>query len=205
MKVLLVNGSPRPAGCTFTALTEVAGALNKNGIATEIFQIGTEPVSGCLACHGCRDTKRCVFDNDCVNTLAKKMIEADGIIIGSPVYYAGPNGALCSILDRAFFSTPKELYAYKPVSAVVSCRRSGGTASLDRLTKYFTIANMNVIGSSYWNIVHGNTPEEVKKDLEGMQVMRRLGENMAFLLKSIEEGKIAKPQVEKGIGTNFIR
>jgi len=207
MKVILVNGSPREKGCTFTALSEVATALNKNGIETEIFQIGREPVSGCLACHGCRETKRCIIDNDCVNILAQKMIEADGIVIGSPVYYAGPNGALCSILDRVFFSTPKELYANKPVSAVVSCRRSGGTASLDRLTKYFTINNMTVIGSSYWNIVHGNTPDEVRQDLEGLQVMRRLGENMAFILKSIEAGKdsVVKNQPEKSIGTNFIR
>jgi len=207
MKVILINGSPRPAGCTFTALTEVASSLTKNGIETEIFQIGREPISGCLACHGCRTSGRCVIDTDCVNILAEKMIEADGIVIGSPVYYSGPNGALCSILDRVFFSTKKEQYAYKPVSAVVSCRRSGGTASLDRLTKYFTIANMTVVGSSYWNIVHGNTPEEVKKDLEGMQVMRRLGENMAFLLKNLEVGAnhIEKPILEKSIGTNFIR
>jgi len=207
MKVILINGSPRPAGCTFTVLSEVASSLNRNDIETEIFQIGREPVSGCLACYSCRNTKKCFIDNDCVNTLAEKMIEADGIVIGSPVYYSGPNGALCSILDRVFFSTAKEQYAYKPVSAVVSCRRSGGTASLDRLHKYFTIANMTIVGSSYWNIVHGNTPEEVRQDLEGMQVMRRLGENMAYLLKNLEVGKdrIVKPQLEKSIGTNFIR
>ena len=207
MKVLLVNGSPRPNGCTFTALSEVATSLEKNDISTEIFQIGRDPVSGCLACHGCRQTKRCVIDSDCANALAEKMIQADGIVVGSPVYYAGPNGALCALLDRAFFSTDKEQYANKVASAVVSCRRSGGSASLDRLMKYFTIANMLVVGSSYWNIVHGNTPEEVKQDFEGMQVMRRLGENMAFLIKSMDLAKdtIEKNQPEKSVSTNFIR
>ena len=207
MKVILVNGSPRPTGCTFTALSEVASVLSLNDIETEIFQIGGEPVSGCLACHACRETKKCCLEDGKVNLLAQKLIEADGMVIGSPVYYSGPNGALCSILDRVFFSTPKELYANKPASAVVSCRRSGGTASLDRLNKYFTINNMTVVGSSYWNIVHGNTPEEVRKDLEGLQVMRRLGQNMSYLFKSIEAGKgqIVKPIPEKSIGTNFIR
>ena len=147
------------------------------------------------------------MDSDCVNALSDRMIKADGIVVGSPVYYAGPNGALCAILDRAFFSSPKELFAKKIASAVVSCRRSGGTASLDRLLKYFTIANMTVIGSSYWNIVHGNTPSEVKEDLEGMQVMRRLGENMAYILKTFEatRGTVAPNEIEKPVSTNFIR
>ena len=207
MKVILVNGSPRPAGCTYTALSEVASSLNKNGIETEIFQIGRMAVSGCLACHGCRELNRCVIEDDCVNSLAAKLMNSDGMVIGSPVYYAGPNGALCAVLDRVFFSTQKEVYANKPASAVVSCRRSGGTASLDRLFKYFSIANMTIVGSSYWNIVHGNTPEEVGKDLEGLQVMRRLGENMAFILKNLEAGSgiIEKTEPEQHIGTNFIR
>jgi len=207
MKVLLINGSPREKGCTFTALSEAAASLVNNSIEIEIFHIGNRPVYGCAACRSCRETHRCVYDGDCSNELAEKMLAADGIIIGSPVYYAGPNGALCALLDRAFFSSQKELFAYKPAAAAVSCRRAGSTAALDRIIKYFTIANMTVVGSSYWSMVHGNTPEEVRKDLEGMQIMRRLGENMAFLLKTIQAGKatVSPNAPEVSVATNFIR
>lgn len=207
MKVLLINGSPRPDGCTYTALSEVSGSLKKNEIETEIFHIGNAPVYGCSACRLCKEANRCAFDGDCANELAEKMLIADGVVVGSPVYYAGPNGALCAILDRVFFSRPKERFAHIPAAAIVSCRRAGSTAALDRLNKYFTINSMTVIGSSYWNMVHGNTPEQVRQDLEGMQIMRRLGENMAFLMKTMQESKkiIAPGDVEPAIATNFIR
>lgn len=207
MKTLLVNGSPRKNGCTFTALSEIAGVLEKNGIESEIFQIGNAPVYGCAACNACRTSRKCIVNDDCANELAEKMLIADAIVIGSPVYYAGPNGALCALLDRAFYSTGGGRYAHKPAAAVVSCRRGGSTAAFDRLNKYFTINNMLVVGSSYWNMVHGNTPEEVRQDLEGLQVMRRLGENMAFLMKTLEAGKttIHPNNPEPSIATNFIR
>jgi len=207
MKVLLVNGSPREKGCTYTALSETASSLSKNLINAEIYHIGNKPVYGCAACRSCKDTNRCVYTGDCANELADKMLAADGIVIGSPVYYAGPNGALCALLDRAFFSSKKELFANKPAAAIVSCRRAGSTAALDRLIKYFTIANMMVVGSSYWNMVHGNTPEEVRQDIEGLQVMRRLGENMAFLLKTMDAaGPAVRPSSpETPVATNFIR
>lgn len=207
MKVLLINGSPRAKGCTYTALSEVAVSLNKNNIETEIYQTGNNPVYGCTACRGCRETERCRLDEDCVNDLAEKMLDCDGIVVGSPVYYAGPNGALCAILDRVFFSRPKERFAYIPAAAVVSCRRAGSTAALDRLYKYFTINNMTVVGSSYWCMVHGNTPDQVRLDLEGMQVMRRLGENMAFILKTGKAGRetISPCEPEPSVATNFIR
>lgn len=204
MKVLLVNGSPNKEGCTFTALTEVAGALQKNGIETEIFHIGRKPVYGCIACGRCFDLNRCTFDDDICNELMTRMVEADGIIIGSPVYYAGPNGALCALLDRVFFSSSQKL-AHKPAAAVVSCRRGGSTAAFDRLNKYFTISQMPVVTSQYWNMVHGTSPQDVRKDLEGMQVMRALGSNMAWMLKSIKEGEQPLPGQEAKVYTNFIR
>lgn len=204
MKVLLINGSPHKEGCTFTALSEVAAALNKNGIETEIFHIGTKPVRGCIACRRCSELKKCVFDDDCANTIAQKMQEADGIVIGSPVYYAGPNGALCALLDRAFYQL-SGVYRGKPSAAVVSCRRGGASASFDRLNKYFTINQMPVVASQYWNSVHGNTPDEVRQDLEGLQIMRTLGNNMAWMLKNINQADVQLPEVEKFQRTNFIR
>lgn len=206
MKVLLLNGSPHPHGCTFTALSEVAGALKKNGIETEIFQIGNQPISGCIACGKCRDTGKCVI-SDGVNDFVEKAKSADGFVFGSPVYYASASGQISSFLDRAFYGK-SAIFEGKPGAAVVSCRRAGSTASLDQLNKYFTISGMPVVSSRYWNMVHGNTPEEVVQDKEGMQVMRTLGNNMAWLLKCIELGKaqgVSFPEKEPAQKTNFIR
>ncbi len=206
MKVLLINGSPNEHGCTYTALHEVEKTLNENNIETRIHWIGKKPVAGCIACFNCFKIGRCAF-NDAVNEINSKLDEIDGIIIGSPVYYAGPNGSLAAFLDRLFFSGGDKWFR-KPGACVVSCRRGGASAAFDRLNKYFTIKNMPVISSQYWNQVHGNTPDEVKQDLEGMQTMRTLGQNMAYFLKCIEAGqnaKISKPVYEDWIGTNFIR
>jgi multimeric flavodoxin WrbA len=201
MKVLLINGSPNEKGCTYTALSEIAASLEKNGVDSEIFNIGTGAVHGCIGCGACRKAKKCVFDDDVCNKMAAKMAEADGIVIGTPVYYAGANGALCALLDRAFFSSGGRL-AHKPAAGIVSCRRGGASAAFDRLNKYFTISQMPIVSSSYWNSVHGNTPEEVKKDLEGLQVMRIIGENMAYMLKCRECG-VEVPKGEKKVSTSF--
>ncbi len=207
MKVLLVNGSPNKEGCTYTALKEVAGALEKEGIETEILHIGTKPISGCLDCGVCHRTGHCAID-DLVNKVIDRLDEFDGLVLGSPVYYAGPSGQLLSFLDRLFF-TAKSRFAGKVGAAVVSCRRAGSTASFDRLNKYFTISNMPIVSSQYWNQVHGNTPDEVRQDLEGLQIMRRLGKNMAWLLKCIELGRkngLEFPDLgEAPAHTNFIR
>ena len=206
VKVLLINGSPNEKGCTFTALNEVAGSLNKNGIETEIFWIGKKAVQGCIACMKCQQLGHCVF-NDGVRELADRLDEFDGLVVGSPVYYAGPNGSLCAFLDRFFFSGGDRLEG-KPAACVVSCRRAGATAAFDRLNKYFTIRNMPVVSSQYWNQVHGFTPEDVRKDLEGMQTMRTLGENMAYMLKCFEAGLragVPEPVHEEIVYTNFIR
>ena len=198
MKVLLINGSPNEKGCTFTALSEVAGSLNKNGIETEIFWIGKKAMQGCIACFKCQQLGHCVF-NDSVRELTSRLDEFDGLIVGSPVYYAGPAGSLCAFMDRFFFSGGDKLEG-KPAACVVSCRRAGATAAFDRLNKYFTIRNMPV--------VHGFTPDDVRKDLEGMQTMRTLGENMAHMLKCFEAGKkagVPEPVHEEIVYTNFIR
>ena len=206
MKVLLINGSPHEKGCTYTALSEIAGVLNENGIDTEIFQIGSDPIRGCVGCGGCAGKNRCVFQ-DQVNVALDKAAKADGFIFGSPVHYASAGGAITSFLDRMFFAGEENM-VYKPGAAVVSCRRAGSTATLDQLNKYFTISSMPLVGSSYWNMVHGNTPEEVLQDKEGLQTMRNLARNMAWLLHCIEAGKkagISVPQPESGSTTNFIR
>lgn len=206
MKVLLVNGSPHANGCTYTALCEVAGALEKEGIETEIFQVGTKPISGCLACGACMKTGRCVI-NDTVNEFLAKAETADGFVFGSPVHFASASGALTSFMDRAFYGRGN-LFAYKPAAAVMSCRRGGATATFEQINKYFTISNMPVVGSQYWNMVHGNNPDEVKQDLEGLQTMRTLGRNMAWLLKSIQAGRdagVELPEREAKVATNFIR
>ena len=206
MKVLLINGSPHEKGCTYTALSVIAGVLNENGIDTEIFQVGSDPIRGCVGCGGCAGKNRCVFQ-DQVNVALDKAAKADGFIFGSPVHYASAGGAITSFLDRMFFAG-KENMVYKPGAAVVSCRRAGSTATLDQLNKYFTISSMPLVGSSYWNMVHGNTPEEVLQDKEGLQTMRNLARNMAWLLHCIEAGKkagISVPQPESGSTTNFIR
>jgi multimeric flavodoxin WrbA len=204
MDILLVNGSPHEKGCTYTALSEVAGELEKNGLSTEIYHIGDDPVRGCRGCHACVKIGRCVIDDDRCNEVARLMRAARGVVIGSPVYYAGINGALGALLDRAFFSSRGDL-AYKPAAAVVSCRRGGAGCAFDRLNKYFTISNMPVVSSQYWNGVHGNTPDEVRRDEEGLQVMRVLGRNMAWMLKSFEAGDIPAPARETPLRTNFIR
>lgn len=201
----MINGSPNEHGCTYTALNEVAGALKKHDIDSEIVYLGKKAVQGCVACMYCREHGRCVF-NDQVNELTSRADEFVGLIVGSPVYYAGPSGQVCSFLDRLFFSNGRK-FANKLAASVVSCRRGGATAAFDRLNKYFTISNMVVAGSQYWNMVHGFTPEDVQKDLEGLQTMRSLGENLAWLLKSIAAGKqsgIQPPQYEETIYTNFI-
>ncbi len=207
MKVLMINGSPHEKGCTFTALNEVAGALGRRGIGSEIFWIGKNAIHGCAACWGCESLGRCVFGDDGVNELNARAGEFSGMVIGSPVYYAGPNGSLCAFLDRMFFSGGDK-WAGKPGACVVSCRRGGASAAFDRLNKYFTINNMPVVSSQYWNQVHGNSPEEVLQDLEGMQTMRTLGENMGYLLKCIEAGRnsgVPEPEREEQVATNFIR
>jgi multimeric flavodoxin WrbA len=186
-------------------LREVAGQIEEAGIETEVFHIGSGPMQGCTGCGGCFKTARCVHD-DGLNTCVEKLIHSDGLVVGSPVYYAGPNGALCAFLDRLFFGK-SQLYAFKPAAAVVNCRRGGGTAAFDRLNKYFTISRMPVVSSQYWNTTHGFTPEEVRQDKEGMQIMRTLGKNMAWMLKAIaKEGTAEIAAQEEGAErTNFIR
>lgn len=205
MKVLLLNGSPNAKGCTYTALDEVANTLNKEGIETEIIHVGNKAIRGCIACRKCKTEGKCVFD-DYVNEIAPKFMECDGIVIGSPVYYASANGTLISFVDRLFFSTPGDK-SMKVGAAVVSCRRGGNTATFDEINKYFTISEMPIASSQYWNMVHGNSPEEVKQDLEGLQTMRVLGRNMAFLMKSIQLGKekYGLPEKETRFFTNFVR
>lgn len=206
MKVLLVNGSPHKDGSTNLALEEVSKILNKNGIDTEIFWIGNKAISGCIGCGACFKAKRC-FINDKVNEFVEKAEEADGFIFGSPVHYAGPSGFIKSFMDRCFYGK-SYAFEYKPAASIVSCRRGGAATAFDDLNKYFTISNMIVVGSQYWNQIHGNNKEEALKDEEGLQTMRTLGNNMAWILKCIESGKkngIEKPVKEKRISTNFIR
>ena len=206
MKVLLVNGGPHEKGCTYTALKEVEKTLNEEGIDTEIFWLGIQPIVGCRGCRACAKLGKCVV-NDVVNEFTAKAKEADGFIFGSPVHYAGASGAITSFMDRAFYSA-KSAFRYKPASAIISARRAGTTATYDQLNKYFGITEMPIISSRYWNMVHGSTPEDVLKDEEGMQVMRILGRNMAYYLKCIEAGKekgIEMPKQEEIRMTNFIR
>ena len=206
MKVILVNGSPREKGCTYTALCEVAGALEKNGIETEIFQVGAKPIAGCIGCNVCLKNGRCFVD-DPVNEFVEKAKMADGFVFGSPVHYAAASGAITSFLDRAFYGKGN-VFAGKPGAAVVSCRRGGAASAFDQLNKYFTINSMPVVSSQYWNQVHGNTPDEVRQDAEGLQTMLTLGSNMAWLLKCIQAGAAAGitfPEREPAMKTNFIR
>ena len=205
MKVLLINGSPNPRGCTYTALNEVAKTLEQEDIETEIIQVGQKDIRGCIGCRQCKTNGQCVFDDE-VNIVAKKFDESDGIVIGSPVYYASANGTLISFLDRLFYSTLADK-TMKVGAAVVSARRAGTTATFDEINKYFTISSMPVVSSQYWNMVHGYTAEDVMKDEEGMQIMRTLGKNMAFLIKSIHLGKekYGLPEKEQRAFTPFIR
>lgn len=209
MKVLLINGSPKPNGCTYTALSIAAEELNKNGIETEIFQVGAKPIRGCIGCGACAKSGSglCRFDDDTVNAAIEKCKTADGIIVGSPVHYASASGAITSFMDRLFFAGGANL-KYKPGAVIASCRRGGASATLDQISKYFGINSMPIISSNYWNMVHGNTPEEVLRDEEGVQTMRVLGTNMSWILKAIEAGKqagIETPKPEAKIKTNYIR
>lgn len=209
MKVLLVNGSPNEKGCTYMALSEIAQTLEQQGIDTEIFHIGNKLVRGCIGCGACKRSGKgqCIFDDDIVNQLAAKAKEADGYIFGSPVFYASPNGAMLAVMDRLFYSAGKYMQ-FKPAACIASARRAGTTATLDALNKYIEINNMLMVPACYWNMVHGSKPEDVKRDLEGMQIMRTLGNNMAWLLKLLETGKangVVHPEPEEKIRTNFIR
>lgn len=206
MKVLLVNGSPHKEGATYTAINEVAQALNNNGIDTEIMWLGVDPIAGCIGCNTCIKTGRC-FRNDIVNEFLDKMDEFDGFVFGSAVHFAASSGALSSFMDRVFYGRGAR-FALKPAAAVVSCRRGGATAAFDEINKYFTISNMPIVSAQYWNQIHGNNAEEAKQDLEGMQTMRILGNNMAYLLKCLDAGAksgVEKPEIEPKVKTNFIR
>ena len=210
MKVLLVNGSPHKEGCTYTALNEVSKILNQEDIETELFWIENKPIAGCIGCGGCAQKGKCVYD-DRVNVFVDLAESADGFLFGSPVHYASAAGNMISFMDRAFFSAHcagKETFYLKPAAAIVSARRAGTTATLDQMNKYFLHAGMPIVPSRYWNMVHGSTPEEVFQDEEGLQIMRVLGRNMAWLLKLKEAGiknGVAMPDKEKRISTNFIR
>ena len=205
MKILLINGSPRKAGNTSIALGEVAKTLETEGIDTETIHVGHKAIRGCIACNKCKELGKCAFD-DIVNEVNKKFEEADGIVIGSPVYYASPAGGLISFLDRLFYSAHFDK-SMKVGAAVAVARRGGTTATFDVLNKYFTISNMPVAPSQYWNNVHGRMPGEAAQDAEGLQIMRQLGRNMAFLVKSIQLGKekFGLPRHEEWTSTNFIR
>lgn len=206
MKVLMINGSPNEQGNTYLALAEVAKALNAEGVETEIVWIGKKAVQGCIACRKCRELGRCVFHDDLYETLRERFAVCDGLVVGSPVYYAGPNGSLCAILDRLFYSTPAENYSYKPAASVAVARRGGAATTFDRLNKYFTISNMPVVSSQYWNIVYGQMPGQAVEDGEGMQTMRTLGRNMAWLLRKIYNPAPDAPTPEQPrVFTNFIR
>jgi len=210
MKVLLVNGSPHVKGCTFTALEEVAKTLKIEGIETQIFHIGTKPLGGCTACRSCAKTGRCIFP-DSVNDFLDIAKDADGFVFGSPVHYAAAGGAITSFMDRVFYVdmlSGKRSFYLKPAAAVVSARRAGTTVALDQLNKFFTISQMPIISSQYWNMVHGAKPEDVKKDLEGLQTMRVLARNMAWFLRCKEAGMkvgVQLPTKEERVYTNFIR
>ncbi len=205
MKILLINGSPKREGNTFIALSEVAKTLESEGVDTEIIHVGHKDIHGCIACRKCEELGKCVFD-DLVNEVNKKFEAADGIVIGSPVYYASPAGTLISFLDRLFYSASFDK-SMKVGAAVAVARRGGTTATFDVLNKYFTISNMPVVSSQYWNNVHGRTPGEATQDAEGLQTMRQLARNMAFLVKSIQLGKekFGLPEHEEWTPTHFIR
>lgn len=206
VKVLMINGSPNEYGCTYTALQELEKTLEKHDVGTEILYLGKKPIAGCLACSVCKKTGKCVWQ-DQVNAVVERLDTIDAIIIGSPVYYASASGQLTAFLDRLFYTAGGKM-SRKLGATVVSCRRGGATAAFDQLNKYFTISNMPIVSANYWNQVHGFTPDDVLKDEEGLQTMRVLGENMAWLLKVIYAGReagIPEPCYEEKIMTNFIR
>ena len=205
MKVLLINGSPRAKGNTFIALSEVANTLQAEGIDTQIIHIGTQPVRGCVACGACRkNNTRCAFSDPLYDQLRQILDEGiDGLVVGSPVYYAGPNGSLCALLDRLFYSCGAKM-AYKPAASVAVCRRGGASATFDRLNKYFTINNMPVVSSQYWNSVHGAAIGEAVEDLEGLQTMRTLARNMVWMIKGLKTEPLPTAE-EKKLKTSFVR
>lgn len=210
MKVVLVNGSPHEKGCTYTALTEVSNTLRENGVDTEFFWIGNKPVGGCIACHKCRDIGRCVF-NDVVNEFRELALSADGFVFGSPVHYAALSGNMTAFMDRVFYSEANgngnKAFYLKPAAAVISAHRAGTTVSFDQMNKYFTIQEMPVISSRYWNEVHGASPEDVLQDKEGLYTMRVLGRNMAYFLHCQEAARkvgVPLPEKEPPIFMNFI-
>lgn len=205
MKVILVNGGPHKDGCTNVALEEVSKELNKQGIETEIMWLGVKPIGGCIGCNTCLKTNnRCFMNEDKVNEFLDKAESADGFVFGSPVHFAAASGAITSFLDRVFYGRGN-IFARKACASVVSCRRGGAIGAFDQLNKYALMSNMYVVGSSYWNQIHGTNKEEAMQDLEGLQTMRNLGKNMAYLIKSIKQANIEKPEIEKGTKTNFIR
>lgn len=205
MKVLLINGSPRERGNTFRALSEVAQALNAEGVETEIISIGKQAVQGCIACGMCGRTGRCTIHDELYHRVLRAVKDGiDGLVVGSPVYYGGPNGSLCALLDRVFYSLGPDL-RFKPAASVVVCRRGGASAAFDRLNKYFTILNMPVVSSQYWNMAYGLTPGQVEQDEEGMQTMRTLGRNMAWMIRRLNIREEGHPQPEAPLRTNFIR
>ena len=204
MKVILVNGGPHGDGCTNLALEEVEKELRREGIDTEIFWLGTEPIMGCIACNKCVKTDKRCFVQDKVNEFLDKAEKADGFVFGTPVHFASASGSITSFLDRAFYGKGS-IFAGKVCSCIASCRRGGASATFDQLNKYPLMSNMYVVGSSYWNQIHGNNKEEAKQDLEGLQTMRNIGKNMAYILKCMEKSGFPKPEYEKPIKTNFIR
>lgn len=210
MKVMLVNGSPHANGCTYTALQEIANTLKIEGIDSDIFQVGTKPLAGCIACKSCIEKGQCIF-NDRVNEFLDVAKDFDGFIFGSPVHYAAASGAITSFMDRVFYTNAcsgKNLFYLKPAAAIVSARRAGTTAALDQLNKYFTISQMPIVSSNYWNMIHGAKPEDVAQDVEGLQIMRTLARNMAWFLKCKEAGQkagVPLPASEERVFTNFVR
>lgn len=205
MKVLLINGSPHVDGVIALALNELSDTLNRCDIETEIIHVGNKDIRGCIACRSCKKTGKCVFD-DCVNEIAFKLKDADGLVVGAPVYYGSANSTVVSLLTRLFYSINYDL-SMKVGASIVSARRSGCTATFDELNKFFTISGMPIVSSTYWNNIHGNNKEDGMQDLEGLQVMRNLGKNMAFLIKSIALGKekYGEVELENNVRTNFIR
>jgi multimeric flavodoxin WrbA len=205
MNVILINGSPRPAGCTYTGLCVIKEQLARNGVDSEIYQVGNKPIAGCIDCLSCKKTGKCAFNDDLVNTVASELKKADGLILGSAVHFASASGAASSFFDRLFFSIGFDALKLKFGASIVSCRRGGASAAFDQLNKYFTIAQMPVVSSCYWNQIHGNTPEEIYKDEEGIRTLRVLANNMAYLIKCKKAANIAEPEEPPRAMTNFIR
>ncbi|MFP3090735.1 flavodoxin family protein [Treponema sp. TIM-1] len=205
MNVLLINGSPRQKGCTFTGLSIIKEQLAENGVDSTIYQVGSKPIVGCIACMSCKKTGKCAFDHDGVNTVAEALKEADGIILGSAVHFASATGAATSFFDRLFYSIDRKYLKLKFGACIVSCRRGGASATFDQLNKYFTICQMPVVSSCYWNQIHGYTPEDVYKDEEGVRTLRVLANNMAYLIKCKKAAGIAEPEEPPRVMTNFIR